>query len=140
MLKIYKVYNYVSIDGADWREVVNGWLSPTEHKVSDQLLETQHILCDASFDEVYDYLYNNKLDGVWDEFEGWFRKLKPIIQVRYRSAFDDVNYRHFNTMSYKIKYKEWKDVTLQWIMENLPADQAIQYLKERGIATCPIMK
>lgn len=138
MLKIYQVHHYVSIDGAKWREVVNGWLTPTEHKVSDQLLEIQHILCDASFNEAYDYLHNNRLDGVWIDSKRWHRTIIPVIQVRYDDAFDDVNYKRFNTMSYKIEYKEWKDVTLKWIMENLSADVAIQYLKERGITTCPM--
>jgi hypothetical protein len=41
-------------------------------------------------------------------------------------------------MSYKIEYEEWKEVTLEWIIKNLPADQTIQYLKERGITTCPM--
>ena len=59
MLKIYRVYNYVSIDGGKWRRVVNGWLKPTERKVTEESLETQHILCDASFDDAYNYLHNN---------------------------------------------------------------------------------
>lgn len=34
--------------------------------------------------------------------------------------------------------KEKKNVTLEWIMEHLSADKAIQFLKERGMAVCPI--
>ena len=140
MLKIYRVYNYVSIDGGKWRRVVNGWLKPTERKVTEESLETQHILCDASFDDAYNYLHNNRLDGVWDGSSVWGKTIFPVIKVRYNDGYDDVKYRKFNTMSYKTEYEEWKDVTLKWIMENLSADVAIQYLKERGMTACPILK
>ena len=139
MLKIYKVHNYVSIDGADWREVLwSGCLTSIERKVSDEPLETQHILCNASFYEAYDYIHDNRLDGVYNSSDCWCRMIHPVIKVRYRDACDDVTYRRFISMSYKIEYEEWKEVTLEWIMKNLPADQTIQYLKERGITTCPM--
>ena len=141
MLKIYKVHNYVSIDGADWREVLwNGWLNPIERKVFDEPPETQHILRNASFYEAYDYIHDNRLDGVWCGSGCWSRMIHPTIEVRYRDAYDDVAYSRFISMSYKIEYEEWKEVTLEWIMKNLPADQFIQYLKERGITACPILK
>lgn len=139
MLKIYNVHNYVSINGADWREVLrSGWLTPIEHKVFDEPPETQHILCNASFYEAYDYIHDNRLDGVWCSSGCWCRMIHPTIEVRYRDAHNDVAYRNFIAMSYKIEYEEWKNVTLEWIMKNLPADQTIQYLKERGMTTCPM--
>lgn len=136
MLKIYKVRNYVSIDGADWRKVVWSWFIPTECKTSDEPLETEYILCDASFDKAREYLQNNDLDGMFNSNTYW--RETPIICVRYDDAQDIVNYKHFNTISYKTEYEEWKDVTLEWIIKTLPADQTIQYLKERGITTCPM--
>ena len=45
-----------------------------------------------------------------------------------------------NTILYKYVYEEWKDVPLTYIMKHFPADKFIQYLKERGMATCPILK
>lgn len=138
MLKIYKVHNYVSIDGADWREVVNSWFTDIKCKASNENLDIKYIVRRLSFDETRKYLDNHKLNGVWNDTTFW--RKKSTICVRYRGAWDDVIYKHFNTISYKQEYEEWKDVSLQWIMENLPAEQTIQYLKERGIATCPIMK
>ena len=41
---------------------------------------------------------------------------------------------------YKYVYKEWKDVPLNYIMEHFSADKCIQYLKERGMSACPILK
>lgn len=136
MFKIYKVKNYVSVDGADWRRVVFSWFISTEYKTSNKSLKTQHILCDVSFNEAREYLQNNSLDGVFNDSTFW--KNKPIVSVRYYDADDIVNYRHFNTISYKREYEEWKDVTLEWIIKNLSAEETIQYLKERGITTCPM--
>ena len=136
MLKVYKVHNYVSIDGDDWREVVWSWFIPTKCKTSSELLETEYRLHNASFNEAREYLQSNELDGIGNSSTYW--RKKPIVWVRYDDARDIVNYRHFNTISYKTEYKEWTDVSLEWIIKSLPADQTIQYLKERGITTCPM--
>lgn len=136
MLKIYKVRNYVSVDGADWRQVIRGWLSDIECKASNEDLDMKYMARRLSFDEAREYLNGHKLDGVWNDTTFW--RKKPTICVRYCDAWDDVIYKHFNTLSYKQEYEEWTDVSLQWIIKNLPADQTIQYLKERGITTCPM--
>lgn len=137
MLKIYKVRNYVSIDGADWRKVVLSWFIPTKYKTSSKPLETEHILCNMSFADTREYLRNNELDGIFNIHSFWTDAPKKI-GIRYYDADDIVYYKHFNTISYKIEYEEWTDVSLNWIMENLSADECIQYLKERGITTCPM--
>ena len=131
MLKIYNVYAYISIDGADWRKV-----NCYRYIITDKELETELILDNASFDEVRAYLSQHLLPGIYNE-ETWFRH-KPLLSVSYSNAWDAVLYRRFNTLSYKAVYEEKKDVSMQWIMENASADQAIQYLKERGITTCPM--
>jgi hypothetical protein len=62
------------------------------------------------------------------------------MYIDYTDAWDKVVYTHFNTLSYKTEAEEWTDVTLDWIIKNLSADECIQYLKERGMAACPILK
>ena len=109
---------------------------PTEKKASSEPIKTEYFLNNASFEEAYAYLQNSPLDGLGPSTTYW--REKPRIWVRYDDAWDTVSYKHFNTISYKREYKEWTDVSLQWIMENLPADTTIQYLKERGITTCPM--
>ena len=137
MLKVYRVYNYVSIDGAEWREVIWGWCDPTKTKVSDEPLDTEYLLHNTSFDDAYEYLQNNELDGLGIDTTYW--KEKPIIWVRYEDAWDTVSYKRFNTISYKREYKEWTNVSIDWILKNLSADTAITYLKERGMTVCPII-
>ena len=135
MLKIYKVHNYVSVDGAEWRRVIKGWLSDVQCiAVEDYSLDyPMHRL---SFNEAREYLYNNKLDGIWNDKTFWTKN--PTICIRYADAWDDVIYKHFDTISYKQEYVEWTDVPLEWIINHLPAEQTIQYLKERGITACPM--
>jgi hypothetical protein len=132
MLKVYHVYDYVSIDGAKWRTVgrYGGY------RVTDEEVETTLVLDDVSFEEAREFLSNTLLDGVWNE--STFFRNKPVVVVSYQDAWDPVWYRHFKTMSYKREYEEYKSVTTKWIIEHLSADQFIQYLKERGITTCPM--
>jgi hypothetical protein len=132
MLKVYNIINYVSIDGAPWR-VIN-----YRDVASDTELETQLVLDNLSFDEVRDYLSQNSLGGVWND-STLFGK-KPTIEVNYYSACEPVTYKKFHTLSYKKVVKEWTNVSLDWIMKHLSADRCIQYLKERGMTACPILK
>lgn len=46
--------------------------------------------------------------------------------------------KDFSSISIIEINEEKKDVTLEWIMGHLSADKAIQFLKERGMAVCPI--
>lgn len=133
MLKVYNVTDYVSIDGADWREV-GGY----GYGVFDEEPKNELRLDNLTFTEAYEYLSQNCLSGVWND-NTFFRK-KPIIRVSYNDALDPVNYRRFNKMSYKREFVEYKDVSLEWIIKHLSADQCIQYLKDRGMTTCPILK
>ena len=131
MLKVYCAYDYVSIDGANWRKVSGGG-----YKITDEDVEDSLILDQVSFEKAREYLSNNFLQGVYNESTFW--RSKPTIRVSYVGAWDYVDYLHFDTMSYKVEYKECKDVSFKWLMEHLTADQFIQYLKERGITTCPM--
>ena len=130
MLKVYNYYTYVSVDGADWRRIDGG------HIIREEEPKELLILDNATFDETYDYLSNHIVWNMWRDCT-LFRK-KPVIEVGYSDALDSVKYKHFKTLSYKKVYREWKDVPLSWLMEHASADQFIQYLKERGITTCPM--
>lgn len=133
MLKVYNVNSYVSIDGAKWREVGH-----PGYKVSEEDKGTELILDNASFDDVREFLHHKHLDGIWND-STLFRS-KPTIAISYSDGWDPVLYRHFDTMSYKNELTEWTTVSLDWIMKHLSADKCIQYLKEHGMTTCPILK
>lgn len=131
MLKVYRVHEYVSINGAKWREIGDSGYKISDEEVSDLL-----ILDNVSFAETREYLKNKIIIGM-SNGETLFRR-KPLVDIRYADAWDYVSYRHFDTLSYKRTYTEWTTVSMQWLMEHATADQFIQYLKERGITTCPM--
>ena len=131
MLKVYYVCKYVSIDGAEWRKVGHDGYRVVDGEVEDEL-----VLDNVSFDEARKYLSENILAYVWND-STCFRH-KPTIVVHYSDAWDPVEYKHFNTLSYKREFVENKNVSFEWLTKYLTADQFIQYLKERGITTCPM--
>lgn len=134
MLKVYNVDHYVSVDGVDWREV-----GCQGYKVTDEEPKDALILDNMSFDEVHEYISEHALSGVHnDSTFSLFGEGKPIILVDYYDAWDYVAYRSFDKMSYKIEFTEWTDVSFEWLAKHLPADQFIQYLKERGMSVCPM--
>ena len=131
MLKIYRAHIYVSIDGADWRELDFYGYRATEEEPQNTV-----VLDNASFIDVCEALSEDDLRGVHKSYT--FFKHRPIVCISYIDALDNVEYRHFKTMSYKIEFEEWSNVTLKWMVDNMSADKCIQYLKERGITTCPM--
>lgn len=132
MLKVYKVKSYVSIDGADWQHV-----GADGHTVSDDDPTEKVFFENFTLSQCYEYVKEKSLDGIWPS-KTFFKK-KPMLYIG-RGFYSSPGYTAFDTISYKDVYEEWKDVSLEWIMKHLSADQCIQYLKERGITTCPILK
>ena len=132
MLKVYTVKSYVSINGGDWQRVGHSGHIMTDNNPTEKV-----ILNNATFDECYKYVSQHPLDGIY--LSSTFFKNKPIIYINDRH-FCEHRYDHFDTISYKYVYEEWKNVPLTYIMNNFSADKCIQYLKERGMSACPILK
>lgn len=132
MLKVYRVESYVSIDGSDW------WHVGTDGHTTRDDDPTEKILFENfTFEQCYEFLQGKGLDGIWHS-KTFFRK-RPMLYIG-EWFYEAKSYTSFNTISYKYIYKEWESVSLEWIMKHLSAEQCIQYLKERGITTCPILK
>lgn len=133
MLKIYDPIYSVSIDGGPWERLEN-WFDTNWFVTDEDLPRTKILLDYVSFQEAYDYLRENYIFGA--------RTCKTIFRGR-----PQLSLLYFNTIDRKyIKKCEgfWlraenrlrKNVTLEWIMKHLEADQAIQYLTERGMSIC----
>lgn len=133
MLKIYDPIYSVSIDGGPWERLEN-WFDTNWFVTDEDLPRTKILLDYVSFQEAYDYLRENYIFGA--------RTCKTIFRGR-----PQLSLLYFNTIDRKyIKKCEgfWlraenrlrKNVTLEWIMKNLEADQIIQYLTERGLGIC----
>jgi hypothetical protein len=135
MLKVYRVKYYISIDGGEWRKVDDRcypYVLRDDQEPMSQCIPTM------TFAECYDYLQDNHLIGVRRDKDIFKR---PHIRIMYNWSYDTwESYMKFNTIDYRWVFEECTSMTLAEIFDNFPADKCIQYLKERGITTCPIMK
>lgn len=129
MLKPYKVYTYISVDGAPKTKIMNVGYGLIDRELPCVI--TTH----WSFQEV---LTNELPTSAITIGTTFFRK-RPYVKVEY--SWDSVNkYYHFDHITIERHYEPWKYATFKEIIEKTDAEDFIQYLKERGMNTCPILK
>ena len=137
MLKIYDPIYSVSIDGGSWKRLEDPF--DTNWFVTDEELpEVEILLDDTSFEEAYNYLRDNYISGARtckSAFKG-----KPQISLLYFNTIDRKYIKKCEGFWLRAENKLRENVTLDWIMRNFEADQAIQYLTERGMGICPNKK
>ena len=135
MLKIYDPIYAVSIDGGPWERLEDQF--DTNWFVTDEdLPETELLLDGVSFQEAYDYLRENYISGAGARRT--FFKDKPQLSLLYFNKKKKKNIKKCEGFWLLAKNRLRKNVTMDWILKNLEADQAIQYLTERGMGICPI--
>lgn len=135
MLKTYRVKYYVSIDGGEWRQVEEGIHYNEVLRDDDKPTEEYLLPKTMTFEEFYEYIKSSPLYGV-----NYGKNIfgKQYIKILYDWSWDSwESYYKFNTISYKRVFEECA-MTLSEIFERFSSDKAIQYLKERGITTCPM--
>ena len=134
MLKIYDPIYSVSIDGGQFKQV-SGFFDTDWFVGDEDLPETEVLLDNVPFIEAYEWLKNHYVSGAGPcktIFKG-----RPQISLRYRySMYDSVGIteKKCKRFSILIERKLRAGVTMEWILKNLPADKAIQYLTERGVS------
>ena len=131
MLKVYRVNSYVSVNGGKWYRVGRTGVS-----MFDDSNPKEMVYANWSFNKWCEYLQQSSLGGIY--YSTTFFKKKPCIVTHEYLSDSYEKYTKFDTLSYKDVCEEMPDVSLNYIMDNFPADQCIQYLKERGITTCPM--
>lgn len=130
MLKIYYVHYEVSVDQEPPKRL---WLDGC--RMRDEGMPTEETILDnVSFADI---IYKEVCQFGINWYKTLFTK-KPIIEVYYQSG--TIKYKHFNTLTYKRIYTEAHGWSLERILKTFPAEQCIQYLKEHGLNTCPIIK
>ena len=129
MLKPCKVKTYVTIDNNPKRRL---W--SVQYKLTDRELPNS-FECATTFSQIL-----NNPNGIPNITIGrtLFRN-RPYIKILY-DWFDEETYYGFDKFRIERREEPWEDATLQNIYECAPADKFIQYLKERGITACPILK
>ena len=134
MLKIYDPIYSVSIDGGPWKRLGDPF--DTNWFVTDKdLPETELLLDDVSFQEAYDYLRDNYVSGA--RTCRTFFKDKPQLSLLYFNSIDGKYIKKCEWFCLLTENRLRENATLDWILKHLEANQAIQYLKERGVEICP---
>lgn len=135
MLRIYDVRSVFQINRQQWEPCGDaGWTCMDDSNPHEEVV----VLNKCPFIEAYRKIYNDYFNGLYADETMFLHR--PYIGVvgrcsqRGKRYFGDV----VHTISYKVIYRERKDVSLDWIAEHLSAEKAIQYLKERGMTAYPI--
>lgn len=128
MLKSYKYKLQISLNGAAWCTIDYGETKLCEeHEIEKVLIDN------LSFAEAHEWMLHNHRCQ-WEAGYTLFKK-RPKIKIQYGWSTIET-YRSFDTISIRAIYEE-RPITMRELQYE-DADTVIQYLKERGITTCPM--
>ena len=128
MLQAYKVITYIAVNDQPKKEIWRIGYGLTEDELPRVVTTTW------SFQDCLD---KQLPTPAIKPYKTLFRK-RPYVRVEY--DWEDVKYYYdFDSITIERHY-ELYDITLDELFKNYSAEQCIQYLKERGITTCPILK
>lgn len=129
MLKPYKVHTYVFVNDGAKRQIQCVGYGLTEDE-SLNVSETSYTFQEALTKELpTPYITTGETP---------FLK-RPYVKIQY-SWCDEDTYYNFDHITIQRWKMPWTDATLKDIHDYSTAEQFIQYLKERGITTCPVLK
>lgn len=121
-------------DCDEWEDTGYSGLTLEEEKTSKQDI----VLKNANFDDVIKYMKRTSIPCFHVDYTLF--KHKPFIRYhrRYYMQEDEKLFKNdIKNISIRMKYQEKKKITLQELFEEFPTEQAIQYIKERGLSVCP---
>lgn len=129
MLQTYRVTTYIIVDGERQQ-------MPYETEV---ILREEGGL--KTIEEVYtfDEIVKNKAEGLNRITVGkdWLWQ-RPYVKICYSWCHEELYYK-FNTLTVEKCYTPC-EITMNNLFSSFSADKCIQYLKERGMTACPILK
>lgn len=128
MLKAYKVRTNISVDGQPMKSIFRIGYGLTE----DELPRT--VTTTWSFQDCFD----QKVPTPAIKTDVTLFRKRPYVNVEYE--WDDVDrYYNFDSIVVERRYEPY-DITLNELFKEYSAEEAIQYLKDRGMTICPILK
>lgn len=139
MLKVYTVWQEFSIDGGKWKRLYEG--PEYCRTMTEELDELEKpIFTNLSFHECVEFLKNNIVFGMHTYTTSFRKRLVITIRLHDRELrYTEKPGKSFTRISLRYCYKAtWMSLTD--IMKYFRADQVIQYLKERELSVCPIIK
>lgn len=129
MLKPYKVTTYVSVNGGPKNRMWSVGYGLTEDELPNTV-ETSYTFQEA---------LTKKLPTPDVKTDTTFFRKRPYVKISYSLFYED-EYYNFDAITIERRKEPWTDATLKDIHDCSTADQFIQYLKERGMTSCPILK
>jgi hypothetical protein len=128
MLQAYKVRTYIAVNDNPKKEIWRIGYGLTEDELPRVITTT------FSFQDCFD---NQLQTPAITTHKTFFRK-RPYVRIEY--DWEDVKYYYdFDSITIERHY-ELYDITLNELFKSYSADQCIQYLKERDMTTCQILK
>jgi hypothetical protein len=132
MLKIYNKHYYISINNGPW-ERLQGQMT---QMLEEDCTTPEHILfTNMSFEDCVDMLQRTNSLPMYLSTTAFLHRDAICVNYANGDGFS-TEYTNFNTISYKETYTENNKYSLAYIIEHFPAEQTIQYLKERGMCAC----
>ena len=128
MLKAYTVRTYIAVNDKPKKEIWDIGSGLTEDELPRVAVTT------FSFQDCFD----NKLPTSAIETGTTSFLKRPYVRIEYDWADMDCYY-NFDSVTIEQHYEPY-DITLDELFKRYSADKCIQYLKERGMTTCPILK
>ena len=128
MLKGYKVQTYIAVNGKPKKGVWNYGYGLTEEEVP------RVVTTSWSFQDCLE----QKLPTSSVTHDTTLFRKRPYVEIEY--SWDDCDrYYNFDSLIIERHYEPY-DITLNELFKEYSADESIQYLKERGMGVCPILK
>ena len=127
MLKPYEVSTYISVNDGQKTQVSQFGLGLTDRELPCVI--TSHY----SFQEALTQLLPTP--AITTGTTSFLKR--PYVKIQYSWCEEDTWY-NFDHITVEHHYEPWKHATLNDIMEVADAEDFIQYLKERGMNTCPL--
>ena len=128
MLKAYKVKTYIAVNGKPKEEIFRYDYGLTEEELP-RVVTTLWSFKDC---------FENRVPTSAVKSDTTFFLKRPYVEIEYSWSNID-RYYSFDSITIERHYEPY-DITLNELFEDYPADKCIQYLKERGMTACPILK
>lgn len=128
MLKAYKVRTCIAVDNKPKKQIFRIGYGLTEDELPRIVTTTW------SFQDCFD----KKVPTPAIKTDTTLFRKRPYVEIEY--AWDDADrYYNFDSLTIERHYESC-DITLKELLEYYSADECIQYLKDRGMTACPILK
>ena len=97
----------------------------------DYIVENEGRWCFPTFNDLWDYLENTA--GIFNA-EHWTNCF-GTRKIRFKCGIDfyTITEKKYQPVTLWHHFKSAENVSLKTLMENLPAEQMVEYLKERGL-------